>query len=69
MSVLNTALTFLQPAKVPDAEKETVSIKMRIDDTIYKDYKTNYETKSFKVIETFGYNIASVVKTIHAIDL
>ena len=29
---------------------------MRIKYIISKDDKTNYETTSFKVIETFGYN-------------
>ena len=52
-----------------DANKETVSIKMRINNTIYKDDKKNYETKSFKVIETFGYNIVAMVEMLHILDL
>ena len=34
---------------------------MLISDAISKDKKTNYETKSFKVIKTFGYNGADMV--------
>ena len=52
-SGLNPTLPFVKPSKDTDANKETVSIKMRIDDTISKDDKTNYKTKSFKEIETF----------------
>ena len=29
----------------------------------------NYETKSFKLIETFGYNGAAMVETLHTLDL
>ena len=29
----------------------------------------NYETKSFKLIETFGYNGAAVVETLRTLDL
>ena len=36
----NLTLPFLKPAK-NDADEETTSIKMRIEDTIYKDNKTN----------------------------
>ena len=42
---------------------------MVIDDTISKDNKANYETKSFKAIETFSYNGAAEVETLHDIDL
>ena len=39
------------------------------DDTISKDYKVNHKTKSFKVIETFGYNGAVVVDTLRTLDV
>ena len=42
---------------------------MRIDDTVSKDDKTNYETKFFQVIEIFGYNGTAVVNTLRAIEL
>ena len=29
----------------------------------------NYETKSFKVIKTFGYNITAMVETLHTLNL
>ena len=45
---------FVKTATDIDANKETVSIKMRINNTIYKDDKKNYKTKGFKVIETCG---------------
>ena len=60
---------FVKTATDIDANKETVSIKMRINNTIYKDDKKNYETKSFKIIETFGYNSVAMVKTLHILDL
>ena len=63
-SGINTTLPFIEPTKDPDADKETVSIKMNIDYTSSKDDKINYKTKSFKVIENFGYNRAAVVKTL-----
>ena len=42
---------------------------MNINDTVSKGNKVNYKTKSFKVIETFGYNGADLVKTLRAIDM
>ena len=39
------------------------------DNTISKDDKTNYETKSFKVIEASGYDDSVVFDTILTIDL
>ena len=65
---LDPTLLFAEPAK-DDADKETISIKMRIDDTISKVDKTNYETKSFKVTETFGYNGVAVLKTLRTLNL
>ena len=40
-----------------------------INDTIYKVGMTNYETKSFKVIEIFGYNGAAIVETLSTLYL
>ena len=68
-SRLNPALPFFEPTKDPDADKDTVSIKMCIDDTISKDNKTNYKTNSFKQIKYFCYNGTLVVETLHAIYL
>ena len=42
---------------------------MHIDDTIYKNNKTNDETKSFKAIKTFGYNGTAVFEILHDLDL
>ena len=39
---------------------------MHIDNTVSKDKMVKYETKSFKVINTFGHNIADVVETLCA---
>ena len=49
-SGLNPNLPFVKPGKDLDADEETVSIKMCIDDTMSKEDKKNYETNSFKVI-------------------
>ena len=54
ISGLNPALPFIKSAKDSDADEETISIKICIGDNIYREKKANYETKSFKVIETFG---------------
>ena len=53
-SIHNPALLFVEPAKNPNAKKEIFIIKLCSDDTISKDDQTNYETKSFKVIEASG---------------
>ena len=42
---------------------------MRIGNNISRYNKMNYDTNSFKVIETFGYNGAAMVKTLCALDL
>ena len=68
-SRLNTALPFVKTAKNTNSDKEIVSIKMRIDDTVSKYYKTNYKTNSFKLIKTFGYNVTSMVETLCALNL
>ena len=68
-SGINTVLPFVKLAKDTNSDKENVSIKMRIDDTVSKDDKTNYETKSFNVIEIFGYNSAAVVEILCDLDL
>ena len=68
-SGLNPTLPFVEPSKDPDADEETVSIKIRIGDTISKDNKTKYDTNRFKVIETFSYSSAAVVDMLRAIDL
>ena len=41
---------------------------MCIEDTVSKDDKKNYDTKSFKVIENFGYNGTSVFEMLRVID-
>ena len=61
-SGFNPALPLIEPAKDPNSDKETIRIKMRIDDAVPKYNKTNYETNSFNVIKTFGYNSAAVVE-------
>ena len=66
---LNPALPFVEPAKDPDTNKETIRIKIIIDGTVSKEDKMNYETKSFKFIKTFGYNGAVVVETLRALGL
>ena len=53
-STLNPALFLVKLAKYPDDDKETGIIKMRIVNTISNDNKTNYKTKSFKVIKDLG---------------
>ena len=68
-SGLNPTLPLLKPSKEPDDKKETISIKICIDDTVSKDYKTNYETNIFKAIKTFGYNGTSIVDMLCAIKL
>ena len=68
-SGLNTALRFVELAKDTDYDEETIRVKVCIDNTISKYDKTNYNTKSFKAIETFVYNGAEIVKTLCAIDL
>ena len=40
-SGLNPALPFVEPAKDPNADEETISIKIRIDATVSKDKKMN----------------------------
>ena len=60
----SSLVPFVETDKDTDTDKETVSIKMNIDYTSSKDDKINYKTKSFKVIENFGYNRAAVVKTL-----
>ena len=42
---------------------------MRIGNNISREDKMNYDTNSFKVIETFGYNGAAMVETLHALEL
>ena len=42
---------------------------MSIENTISKELKMNYKTNSFKVIETFFYNITAMVEMLRAPDL
>ena len=56
-------------ANYPDADKETGIIKMCIVNTISKENKTNYKTKSFKVIKAFGYNGATMAEKLQNVNL
>ena len=69
ISGLNLALLFVKPAKNPDVEEEVVNIKMRINNNISKDERTNCNTNSSKIIDTVGSNSTDVVETICAIEL
>ena len=68
-SGLNPILLLVKLAKDLDTDEETVSIKVHINDTVFKDKNKNYETNSFNVIKTFGYNGIAVVNIIRALDL
>ena len=67
-SGLNIALPLVELTKDPNADKESASIKIHIENTISNENKKNYDTKSFKVIETFGYNGTSVFEMLRVID-
>ena len=66
---LKPAIPFCEPKVDEDAEPDRISIKISIDDTIAdKNSKTNVETKSFNLIESFSMKGLEVLKVRCALD-